>query len=144
MPVHRKVDISSGFSADYDWADANESPDAVGANQVTGLVEHILVPRPGVDILWSVTYYDGDSSSAVSVPAAGATFAGEVVFEGGSDSRQYKAMTASGTLAVKLAVLEPDLPVMRRAWVRLTAAGATPMGATHLWVTYELVERRGT
>lgn len=145
MPLHRKIDLTGGFVADYDWATNNENPEASGANQITGLVEPIVVPRPGVEVLVACTFYDGAGSNASSVAAGTAKYKCELVYEGGNSERQYKARpTLTTDTEVKFAALEQSLPVNRKAWVRLTALDPLPVGATHVWITYELVERRGT
>jgi len=144
MAVHRKIDVSGGFTADADWADLNVSPEADGAGKITGLQAPIYLPRAGVDLLWHVTYYDGSGANASSIASAGATFAGEVVYECGSEKKEFKSRPATGSLDVSLSALETALPVSRKLYLRLTAAGDTPEGATHLWVSWEFVERRGT
>jgi hypothetical protein len=147
MTIHRKLDVSAGFVADSDWATANVSPEAAsggGIIQIRGLDQAIKVPRAGVELLWSCTYYNGAGANAASVAAGAATFSGEVVYETGAAEPIYKAQTAVAGIAVKQAVIESDLPVQRKCWVRLSAAGATPVGATHIWITFDFVERRGT
>lgn len=145
MPIHRIIELPGGvFTADADWAASNVSPDAEGADQVSGLKQRMVVPRAGVEIVWYVSYYDGDTNDSNKVAAPGANFEGEVVQECGSEHLQYKAQEPVTALAVKYCVVEPDLLVGRNAWVRLTAAPATPVGATHIWVGFDLIERRGT
>lgn len=137
--LHRLVELAALTLPEPDWAGEARSPES-DPDPISGVKKPIMALRPGVEVAWTVTFYDGAGNDAAAV--AGGSFEGELVYEMSQGVLDYKAMVASGAVLSKHVVLERDLPTARQAWVRIIAL-SPPGGATHARVVWHDVERRG-
>lgn len=131
--LHRRIDVSGGFSADADWAGTHTLPNLYPATTLALGGVRPFTATAGAALIW-IELFDGMGDDAEPVAPGAMTWSGMVVSWTADGANTIFAVgdAVSGVLVQKRQI-EDELSPLRSA-VRLTAAASIPVEANAIWI----------
>ena len=131
--LHRRIDVSGGFSADTDWAGTHTLPNFSPATAVASGGVVPFTTHTGAALIW-VELRDGMGDDADVVAPGSMTWSGQVVSWYSDEGEDIFAVgEAATTVPAQKRMIEDELGTAP-SFVRLTAAADIPVGAEAIWV----------
>jgi len=139
MTIHRRIDLTGGFTDDDDWAQLHTLPSFTpGTALDAGGVVEVYPPGAKLSITMELRDGMGDAAGVVATPA-GATVVARTVTYMGRDGGVYR-QSPEKIASLQTNYIDEELPKNQPSWIRLhTGVNLPATGALWVDVSVEVV-----